>query len=90
MHEIENLGQYLADAPPTIVPLAVKPHFEALSNEQKLYAHYVSRSVNAVFLIFQRPNAIYLNNVVEKFTLFKGTCHRFLKSEVFLALCVSF
>ncbi|KAK3672474.1 hypothetical protein LTR78_007524 [Recurvomyces mirabilis] len=39
--------QYLADDPPTIVPLAIKPHFEALDDEQKLYAHYISRAAFA-------------------------------------------
>jgi len=38
----ETLKQYLADNPPTVVPLAIKPHFEALNNEEKLYAHYIS------------------------------------------------
>ncbi|KAK7528961.1 peptidase family M49-domain-containing protein [Phyllosticta citriasiana] len=33
---------YLADSPPTVVPLAIKPHFEALNDNQKLYAHYLS------------------------------------------------
>lgn len=36
--------QYLADDPPTVVPLAVKPHFEALSKQEKKYAHYISRA----------------------------------------------
>jgi dipeptidyl-peptidase-3 len=36
------LKQYLADDPPTVVPLAIKPHFEALNDEEKLYAHYIS------------------------------------------------
>jgi dipeptidyl-peptidase III len=36
------LKHYLADSPPTIVPLAIKPHFEALSAKEKLYAHYIS------------------------------------------------
>ena len=39
--------QYLADDPPTIVPLAIKPHFEALDDKQKLYAHYISRAAFA-------------------------------------------
>lgn len=34
--------QYLADDPPTVVPLAIKPHFEALSNDEQKYAHYIS------------------------------------------------
>ncbi|EKG11323.1 Peptidase M49 dipeptidyl-peptidase III [Macrophomina phaseolina MS6] len=38
----EVLKHYLADSPPTIVPLAIKPHFEALDDQQKLYAHYLS------------------------------------------------
>ncbi|KAL9595132.1 MAG: hypothetical protein Q9219_006620 [cf. Caloplaca sp. 3 TL-2023] len=44
MYDIDNISQYYADAPPTIVPLAVKSHFEALTQEQKLYAHHVSRA----------------------------------------------
>lgn len=34
--------QYLADDPPTIVPLVIKPHFEALDEKEKSYAHHVS------------------------------------------------
>ena len=36
--------QFLADAPPTIVRLEIKPHFEALTDRQKRYAHYISRA----------------------------------------------
>jgi dipeptidyl-peptidase-3 len=36
------LRQYFADDPPAVVPLAIKPHFEALSNKEKLYAHHIS------------------------------------------------
>lgn len=39
-----TLKQYLADDPPTVVPLSVKPHFEALSKQEKKYAHYISRA----------------------------------------------
>jgi dipeptidyl-peptidase-3 len=38
----ETLKHYLADHPPTVVPLAIKPHFEALNDQEKLYAHYIS------------------------------------------------
>jgi hypothetical protein len=40
--ESETLKQYLADSPPTIVPLTIKPHFDALSDKEKLYAHHLS------------------------------------------------
>lgn len=39
-----TLEQYLADDPPTIVPLTIKPHFEALNEKEKHYAHYISRA----------------------------------------------
>ncbi|EME49997.1 hypothetical protein DOTSEDRAFT_68754 [Dothistroma septosporum NZE10] len=42
-----TLKQYLADDPPTIVPLSIKPHFEALSTREKKYAHYISRAALA-------------------------------------------
>ncbi|KAL8687046.1 MAG: hypothetical protein Q9218_006670 [Villophora microphyllina] len=40
----QSISQYYADQPPTVVSLAIKPHFEALTNEQKLYAHNISRA----------------------------------------------
>jgi len=40
--DAETLKQYLADSPPTIVPLAIRPHFEALSDKEKRYAHHLS------------------------------------------------
>ena len=39
------LKQYLADSPPTVVPLSIKPHFDALSSAVKLYAHHISMLV---------------------------------------------
>ncbi|KAF2085088.1 dipeptidyl-peptidase III [Saccharata proteae CBS 121410] len=38
----DTLKHYLADSPPSVVPLQIKPHFEALNNKEKLYAHYIS------------------------------------------------
>ena len=37
------LAAYLADSPPSVVQLAIEPHFNALTDEQKLYAHYIAR-----------------------------------------------
>ncbi len=42
--------QYYADSPPTTVNLAIKPHFDALTDKQKLYAHHISRSVVFLYL----------------------------------------
>ena len=39
------LKQYYADSPPTVVKLTVEPHFSALTEQQKLYAHHISRLV---------------------------------------------
>lgn len=39
------IEQYRADSPPTVVRLEIKAHFEALTEQQKRYAHYISRSV---------------------------------------------
>jgi len=36
--------QYFADDPPTVVPLAIKPHFEALNDKEQKYAHFISRA----------------------------------------------
>ncbi|WPG99597.1 putative dipeptidyl peptidase 3 [Acrodontium crateriforme] len=39
-----TLKQYLADDPPTIVPLTIKKHFDALGDQEKKYTHYISRA----------------------------------------------
>lgn len=42
MLDADKVNFYLADEPPTVVQLKIKPHFEALSEQEKLYAHYIS------------------------------------------------
>lgn len=37
--------QHYADNPPAVVSLAIKPHWDTLTDKQKLYAHYISRYV---------------------------------------------
>lgn len=39
----QELAQYLADAPPSVVRLEIEKHFEPLTDKQKRYAHFISR-----------------------------------------------
>ena len=39
----QDRAQYLADAPPAVVRLEIEKHFEALSDKQKRYAHFIGR-----------------------------------------------
>lgn len=39
----QELTQYLADSPPSVVRLEIEKHFEALTDQQKRYAHFISR-----------------------------------------------
>ncbi|TPX14262.1 uncharacterized protein E0L32_000656 [Thyridium curvatum] len=40
----QELSNYLADAPPSVVRLEIKKHFDALSAKQKRYAHFISQA----------------------------------------------
>ncbi|ORY66360.1 peptidase family M49 [Pseudomassariella vexata] len=40
----EDLKHYLADEPPSVVQLEIEKHFDALSDKQKRYAHFISRA----------------------------------------------
>lgn len=46
--------QFLADDPPTIVPLAIKPHFEALGPKEQKYAHHISQAAWAGWRVVLR------------------------------------
>ena len=39
----EAIRHHLADAPPSVVRMEIKPHFEALTDQQRRYAHHISR-----------------------------------------------
>jgi dipeptidyl-peptidase-3 len=41
----QELKNFLADSPPSVVRLEIKKHFEALSDKEKRYAHYISQYV---------------------------------------------
>ncbi|KAH8910857.1 putative dipeptidylpeptidase III [Coniochaeta sp. PMI_546] len=40
----QELSSYLADAPPSVVRLEIKKHFDSLSEKQQRYAHFISRA----------------------------------------------
>ncbi|KAH8592498.1 putative dipeptidyl peptidase 3 [Bisporella sp. PMI_857] len=42
--DAEEIKHFLADSPPSTVNLVIKKHFEALSDKEKRYAHYISRA----------------------------------------------
>lgn len=39
-----DLTHYLADSPPSVVRLEIEKHWDALTDKQKRYAHYISRA----------------------------------------------
>lgn len=41
--DAQDLSNYLADAPPSVVRLEIKKHFDSLSEKQQRYAHFISR-----------------------------------------------
>lgn len=41
--DAQELNAYLADAPPSVVRLEIAKHFDALTDQQKRYAHYISK-----------------------------------------------
>ncbi|KAK1826157.1 putative dipeptidylpeptidase [Podospora conica] len=40
----QELAQYFADSPPAVVRLEIEKHFDALTDKQKRYAHFISRA----------------------------------------------
>lgn len=41
--DAKELSNYLADSPPSVVRLEIAKHFDALTDKQKRYAHYISK-----------------------------------------------
>tara|TARA_R110002060_G_scaffold5772_2_gene8903 strand:+ start:1084 stop:1236 length:153 start_codon:yes stop_codon:yes gene_type:complete len=39
----QEIKNFLADSPPSTVNLEIKKHFDALTDQQARYAHYISR-----------------------------------------------
>jgi dipeptidyl-peptidase-3 len=49
----QELKNFLADSPPSTVNLKIKKHFEALTDQQARYAHYISRQVKHLITMSQ-------------------------------------
>lgn len=47
--DASELTHYLADEPPSVVRLEIEKHFEALTDKQKRYAHFISKYVGPLF-----------------------------------------
>jgi dipeptidyl-peptidase III len=39
----QEVAHYLADAPPSVVRLEIAQHFDALTDKQKRYSHFISK-----------------------------------------------
>lgn len=39
----QEISSYYCDQPPSVVRLEIEKHFEALTDKQKRYAHFISR-----------------------------------------------
>lgn len=53
-----DLKHFLADSPPSTVNLEIKQHFDALKDNEKLYAHYISKWVQKATLL--TPSCPYI------------------------------
>ncbi|KAF2197104.1 dipeptidyl-peptidase III [Delitschia confertaspora ATCC 74209] len=73
--DAESLKQYLADSPPTVVPLAIKPHFEALGEKEKLYAHHISRACFAGTRIVLRQVSPESESIYDFIIALHKHCH---------------
>lgn len=72
----QDLKNFLADSPPSVVRLEIKPHFEALTYDQKWYAHYISRYVAAsrdrrCLTLLSSPGAVRSLKSCRRFSLCK-------------------
>lgn len=41
--EAHELKSFFADSPPSVVRLEIAQHFDALTDRQKRYAHYIAK-----------------------------------------------
>ena len=67
--------QYLADDPPTVAYLAIKEHFEALSNKEKKYAHFISRASFAATRVNLRQVSPESEKIYDFILLLHKACH---------------
>lgn len=74
--------QYLADDPPTIVPLVIKPHFEALNDKEKTYAHYISKACFAGTRVVLRSVSPESESIYDFVIALHKSCGGELESDI--------
>ncbi|KAG9240713.1 putative dipeptidyl peptidase 3 [Calycina marina] len=71
-----EIKHFLADSPPSTVNLVIKKHFDALSDKEKRYAHYISKSAFAGTRITLRQvspeSEAVFDFIIELFKSFNG------------------
>lgn len=55
-----DLTHYLADQPPSVVRLEIEKHFDALNDQQKRYAHFISKCVPPSTRLSSAPASVLL------------------------------
>ncbi|PQE06369.1 putative dipeptidylpeptidase III protein [Rutstroemia sp. NJR-2017a WRK4] len=63
----QELKNFLADSPPSVVRLEIKKHFEALSDKEKRYAHYISQAaVSGIRIVLRQvsPEAEHIYDFI--------------------------
>lgn len=84
--DISTKQQYLADNPPTVVPLKIKPHFEALTEQEQKYAHYISKACLAGTRVVMRQVSPESERIYDFIISLHNHCHGKL-SHLFMCFC---
>ncbi|PHH58798.1 hypothetical protein CDD81_4372 [Ophiocordyceps australis] len=75
-----DLSQYLADEPPSVVRLEIEKHFAALNDQQKRYAHFISKACYAGTRIVLRQLSPESEPIFDMILALHKSCHGNWKS----------
>lgn len=70
-----ELKHYLADQPPSILRLEVEPHFSNLSDQNKRYAHYISKAAFAGTRITMRQISPETEHIYDLIVALHNACN---------------